>query len=406
MQRDPVEIEPGAALVQVLDRVGSSRHGLTTAEAERRFRAQGPNEPTTRSLRGRIFRAARLIANPLVVILLVAGTASALLREVADAAIIFVIVASSSVLNAWQTMRSARAVRRLQQQIAATATVLRDGSWCELARREIVVGDIIRLCAGDMVPADARLLEATDLHVQQAALTGESFPAEKLSVAGALETTGPEAPALVYLGTSVVSGTATAVVFATGKRTGFGDIVERLAARPDETEFERGTRRFGVLILETVIVLVMFVLVVNVGLGRDALQSLLFSVALAVGLTPEFLPMITTVTLAQGAIRMARDKVIVKHLSAIQNLGSVDVLCSDKTGTLTAGTMSLDASLDASGQPSRGRWRSPRSTAGSRPGSRVRSMPRSSTQHRTMPTDTRRSMRCRSISSDAGCRSW
>ena len=192
---------------------------------------------------------ARLIANPLVVLLLVAGTASALLREVADAAIIFVIVLASSGRNAWQTMRSARAVRRLQRQIAPTATVLRDGTWVELPRRRIVAGDILRLSAGDMVPADARLLEATDLHVQQAALTGESLPAEKLPGDGALAK-------------------------------------------------------------------------------------------------------ITTVTLAQGAIRMSREKVIVKHLSSIQNLGSIDILCSDKTGTLTAGTMSLDASLDPFGQPS------------------------------------------------------
>ncbi len=352
MQRAPVTIEPGAVLAQVLERLGTSRHGLSASEADRRLHDWGFNELTTRTWRAKVFGVARLIANPLVVILLVAGTASALLREVADAAIIFVIVLASSGLNAWQTLRSARAVRRLQRQIAPTATVLRDGMWVELPRRRIVAGDILRLSAGDMVPADARLLEATDLHVQQAALTGESLPAEKLPSDGALAKIGPESPALVYLGTSVVSGTATAVAFATGEHTAFGDIVERLAARPDETEFERGTRRFGLLILETVIVLVMFVLVVNVSLGGDMLQSLLFSVALAVGLTPEFLPMITTVTLAQGAIRMAREKVIVKHLSSIQNLGSIDILCSDKTGTLTVGTMSLDASLDPFGQPS------------------------------------------------------
>ena len=156
----------------------------------------------------------------------------------------------------------------------------------------------------------------------------------------------------MFLGTSIVSGTATAVIFATGKETAFGDIVERLAARPDETEFERGTRRFGMLILQTVVFLVLFILAVNLGFGRNPLESLLFSVALAVGLTPEFLPMITTVTLAQGAIQMAREKVIVKHLSSIQNLGSIDILCSDKTGTLTAGTMSLDASLDPFGRAS------------------------------------------------------
>jgi Mg2+-importing ATPase len=209
-----------------------------------------------------------------------------------------------------------------------------------------VVGDVVRLSAGDLVPADARLVTANDLHVQQAALTGESMPAEKTVSADGAASSGPDAPSLVFLGTSVVSGTATAVVLATGRNTAFGDIVERLAARPDETEFERGTRRFGMLILQTVVFLVLFILIVNVAMGRDALQSVLFSVALAVGLTPEFLPMITTVTLAQGAVQMAREKVIVKHLSSIQNLGSIDILCSDKTGTLTAGVLSIERSID------------------------------------------------------------
>jgi len=189
------------------------------------------------------------------------------------------------------------------------------------------------------------VLSSADLHLQQAALTGESLPAEKLPSKGPPDLSGPESPDLVFLGTSVVSGIGTAVVFATGGDTAFGDVVQRLAARPDETEFERGARRFGLLIMRTVVFLVLFILALNVALGRDAMQSLLFSLALAVGLTPEFLPVITTVTLGQGAIQMAREKVIVKHLSAIQNLGSIDLLCSDKTGTLTAGTMSLDASL-------------------------------------------------------------
>jgi Mg2+-importing ATPase len=287
-----------------------------------------------------------------VAILLVAGAASAFLGEIADAAIIAGIVLMSTGINFWQSFRSERAVRQLQEQIAPTATVRRDNSWIELPRREVVAGDVVHLAAGDLVPADARLIESHDLYVQQAALTGESLPAEKTATEGQLSSTGPDSPALVFLGTSIVSGTASAVVFATGPRTAFGDVVERLAARPEETEFERGTRRFGMLILETVVFLVLFILIVNVAVGRNAFQSLLFSVALAVGLTPEFLPMITTVTLAQGAIRMAREKVIVRHLPAIQNLGSIDVLCSDKTGTLTTGIMSLDKSLDPLGHPS------------------------------------------------------
>ena len=343
----------GAPLLDLFARLGTSADGLSSGEARWRREEYGFNELATRKLRSGLLEFVAVIANPLIVILLVAGAASAFLGDVVDAAIIGGIVLLSAGLNFWQTYRSERAVRRLQERIAPTATVLRDGLWLELPRRELVIGDVIRLSAGDLVPADARLLEADDLHVQQAALTGESLPAEKNATDGPLASTGPDSPALVFLGTSVVSGTATAVLFATGRDTAFGDIVERLAARPEETEFERGTRHFGMLILKTVVFLVLFILIVNVSVGRDALQSLLFSVALAVGLTPEFLPMITTVTLAQGAVQMAKQKVIVKHLSAIQNLGSIDVLCSDKTGTLTTGTMSLEASLDPFGGDSR-----------------------------------------------------
>ena len=236
--------------------------------------------------------------------------------------------------------------------MAPTATVKRDGKWIELPRRQIVPGDVVRLSAGDLVPADARLLRSQDLHVQQAALTGESMPVEKCVGEGASDETGATRPDLVFLGTSVVSGTATALVIATGPRTSFGDIAARLSERPPETEFDRGTRQFGILIMKTVFFLVLFILVVSVGMHRNALESLLFAVALAVGLTPEFLPMITTVTLSMGALRMARSKVIVKHLDAIENLGSIDLLCSDKTGTLTSGEMELDSSLDPFGEPS------------------------------------------------------
>jgi Mg2+-importing ATPase len=339
-------------LQELMTRVRASREGLTSDEAEQRLRRFGSNELATAKLHSTMAEFIISSANPLIVILLVAAAAAAFLGEIPDAVIIAAIVLLSAGLNFWQTFRSERAVQRLGEQIAPTASVRRDGTWAELPRRMLVPGDVVRLSAGDLVPADARLLESDDLHVQQAALTGESLPAEKAVSEQALTSTGPDSPALVFLGTSIVSGTATAILYGTGPLTAFGDIVERLSARPEETEFERGMRRFGMLILKTVIFLVLFILVVNITLGRNALESLLFSVALAVGLTPEFLPMITTVTLAQGAIRMARQKVIVKHLSSIQNLGSIDILCSDKTGTLTSGVMSLDASMDPFGQPS------------------------------------------------------
>ena len=218
--------------------------------------------------------------------------------------------------------------------------MLRDGTWQEIPLRQLVPGDVVRLSAGDLVPADARLLDSRDLSVQQSMLTGESLPADKMASADRTHgTTGPDAPDLVFLGTSVVSGTATALVTATGPRTLFGDIATRLGSRVPETEFESGLRRFSLLILRTTIALVLFILLMGIAVKHNALESLLFAVALGVGLTPEFLPMIATVTLTQGALRMARDKVIVKHLPAIQNLGSIDILCSDKTGTLTTGVM-------------------------------------------------------------------
>jgi len=343
---------PRETLAETLARLDASEAGLSSDAAEARLRSNGPNTFGAPPLHSKVADLLRSVLDPLVVILLVAGAASAFLGQVGDAVIVGAIVLLSSALNFWQTFRSARAVKRLQAQVAPTATLWRDGATKEVARREIVVGDVVELRAGDLVPADARLLRATDLHVQQAALTGESLPAEKCVSAGPLTEAGPDCADLVYLGTSVVSGTGKAVVFATGDATSFGGIVERLAARPDETEFERGTRRFGLLIMRTVFALVVVILAVNLALGRNAMEALLFSVALAVGLTPEFLPMITTVTLAQGAVHMAREKVIVKHLSAIQNLGSIDVLCSDKTGTLTAGTMTLDASLGPDGEAS------------------------------------------------------
>jgi len=341
---------PAESLDDLLRRLGTSQDGLSAAEAARRLAASGPNELRTAHLRAEVVELLRSAVNPLVIILLIAGIASAVLGETTEATIIGAIVLMSTGINGWQTFRSQRAVAQLQAQITPTATAVRDGASVELPRREVVVGDVVRLGAGDLVPADARIVTSSDLHVQQAALTGESMPAEKAASAGVSSSSGPDASDLIFLGTSIVSGTATAVVFATGRDTAFGDVVERLAARPDETEFERGTRQFGMLILQTVVFLVLFILVVNVATGRDALQSVLFSVALAVGLTPEFLPMITTVTLAQGAVQMAREKVIVKHLSAIQNLGSIDILCSDKTGTLTAGILSVERATDPFGR--------------------------------------------------------
>jgi len=325
--------------------------GLTPQEAAARLAQFGPNEPAAAHHHSFLFDFLHAFSNPLVLILLIAAVISGFMGEAADAAIIGVIVLLSAVIDVTQTYRSQQAMERLRDRVAPTATALRGGEWKEIQRREVVPGDIVRLSAGDLVPADARLLVARDLYVQQAALTGESLPCEKEATAEPASAKA-EARNMVFLGTSVVSGTATAEVVTTGPRTAFGDIAARLAARPEDTAFDRGLRNFSQLLARTVLFLVIFLIVASILRHRDAFQSLLFAVALAVGLTPEFLPMITSVTLSKGAVAMAHKKVIVKHLSAIQNLGSLDVLCSDKTGTLTAGAMSLDRSLDPFGNPS------------------------------------------------------
>lgn len=324
--------------------------GLTSDEAAGRLARFGPNDPTPVRRGALAIEILLLFLNPLVVILLVAALISAVLGERIDAGIIVLIVFLSIAINFTQTYRSRRAINRLREHVSLTATVLRDGTWQEVKRHEVVPDDIVRLSAGDLIPADAQLLEARDLFVQQAALTGESMPAEKHAHPGEQSVAAtPDAPDRVFLGTSVVSGTAVARILQTGPRTQFGGIAEHLAERPADTEFERGLRHFGMLITRTVFFLVLFILVVRVALHKDAFESFVFAVALAVGLTPEFLPMITSVTLARGAVRMAREQVIVKRLPAIQNFGSIDVFCSDKTGTLTTGVMSLAGSFDPFG---------------------------------------------------------
>ena len=324
--------------------------GLTSEEAASRLSQYGPNDPTPAKRSAAVIELLRLFLNPLVSILLIASFASFVLGDGTDAAIILVIVLLSVSINFVQTYRSQRAIYALRDKVTPTATVLRDGKWNEIKRREIVPEDIMRVCAGDLVPADGRLVESRDLYVQQAALTGESLPAEK----DARKTKsdgpgGPDSPDLVFLGTSVVSGTGTIAILRTGCNTAFGEIAARLVARPEETEFEHSMKHFGMLITRAVFFLVLFILVVRVALHKDAFESFVFAVALAVGLTPEFLPMISSVTLARGAIRMAKDHVVAKHLPAIQNFGTIDVLCSDKTGTLTTGRMILESCVNCFG---------------------------------------------------------
>ncbi len=321
----PPAAAPAATLAELFAQQHATDAGLTEAEAARRRAAAGPNEAAPAAQHVLLRQMIATAANPLNVILLLAAGVSGLLGEPFNAGLIGVMVLLSIGLNFVQTYRSQQAADRLRSQVAPQATVLRDGTWADRPRRDVVPGDVIRLGAGDLVPADARLITARDLHVQQAALTGESLPAEKEVVTGAEAPDPARCLGTVFLGTSIVSGTATALVVATGRGTAFGDIAARLATRAPETEFERGTRRFGLFIMRTVTFLVLFVFLVSAALKHDPFESLLFAVALAVGLTPEFLPMITAVTLSRGAVHMARRQVIVKNLAAIQNFGSIDM---------------------------------------------------------------------------------
>ncbi|HEY3342364.1 MAG TPA: magnesium-translocating P-type ATPase, partial [Anaerolineae bacterium] len=342
------------SLSALYQRLGSSEQGLSSDEARKRLAQYGLNETSTVKSAGAVRQILAALLNPLVMVLLAASFVAAVLGEPTDAIIIVAIVLFSTGLDFYQTRRSQQAADKLQSQVALTATVLRNGNWVEVVRREVVPGDVIRLSAGDLVPADARLIEERDLHANQAALTGESLPAEKeVGESDASPENPADARNMVFLGSNIESGTATALVMTTGKNTSFGDIAARLAARPPENEFDRGTRQFGVFIMRMVLLLVLFVFMVSAGLRHQPLlETLLFAVALAVGLTPEFLPMISTVTLAQGAVHMSKQKVIVKNLASIQNFGSMDVLCSDKTGTLTSGDMTLDRQMDVMGNPS------------------------------------------------------
>lgn len=321
---------------------GVPREGLSSAEAARRFAQFGPNEITPRTARNAVAVFLSHFANPLALVLLGASAVSAFAGEAVNAVIITVIVCLSVTLDFVQERRSGKAAERLRESVALRATVMRDGQARTIAAREVVPGDLLQLSVGDLVPADACVLEARDFFVDQAAFTGESFPVEK-------SPTGDEANTQVYLGTSITSGEALAVVTRTGAATEFSHLARTLTAAPPETEFERGTRSFGMFVLKVVGGLVLFVFLVNIGFRRDALESFLFAVALAVGLTPGLLPMIVSVTLAHGALRLAHKHVIVKRLAAIENLGGIDVLCTDKTGTLTEGAITLDRHVDLNG---------------------------------------------------------
>ena len=326
--------------------------GLTSAEAAERLARFGPNQLKARR-QSALLQFLSRFRNPLVLILLAASAISAATGDVTSATVVAVMVLLSVILDFVQEHRAGQAAEKLATQVALKVQVLRDGQPQQRPAAELVPGDVVLLSAGDLIPADAQVLEAKDFFVNQALLTGEPYPVERHAGAPTDDAAwDAEADSAIFMGSSVVSGSARALVMRTAKRTAIGQIATSLEKPPPPTAFEIGTRRFGLLIMRLTLLLVLFTLLVNVAFHRPLLESFLFAVALAVGLTPELLPMVVSVTLARGAMRMAAQKVIVKRLTAIQDMGAMDVLCTDKTGTLTEAKIRLEKHVDPQGNES------------------------------------------------------
>ena len=343
-------LQPVAELAREL---GVAAPGLSAAAARRRLARYGANALRERPERPIVVQFLARFRNPLVLILVTASAVSAAIGDVGSFVIVGTLVIASVMLDFTQEYRANRAAQRLRRSVQAQATVVRDGEPVRVAASHVVPGDVALLAAGNLVPGDGVLLEARDLRVDQALLTGEPFPVEKR-----VETPSHASVALgdatnaLFMGTSVVSGSARLFVCRTGARTAVGEIAATLAREPPPTAFDEGTRRFGMLIMRLTVLMVLFVLFVNALTHKPWLDSFLFAIALAVGLTPELLPMIVSVTLARGALRMARKRVIVKRLTAIHDLGSMDVLCTDKTGTLTEASITLESHVGVDGRDS------------------------------------------------------
>jgi P-type Mg2+ transporter len=339
---------------EIVLRLGTSSGGLTTDEAQERLEAYGRNEIAQKVKVSVIIKFLSHFRSPVTIILILAAILSGILADITDAVIIFAIVLVSVLLDFTQEYRAERSAEKLRQRVASTATTLRDQAKKEIDVSELVPGDVVLLSVGDIVPADAFVISAKDFFVDQSALTGESFPAEKTP--DKIDESGISDSSkwnnYLFMGTSVTNGTATAVVVNTGSATQYGEIAKKSSERKPDTEFERGLRRFGLLIMQVTFVLVFFVFLINALYKHTVLQSVLFAVALAVGLTPGLLPMILSINLARGALNMSKKGVIVKRLAAIQNFGSMDILCSDKTGTLTENRVTVILHVDIEGRDS------------------------------------------------------
>jgi P-type Mg2+ transporter len=327
----------------------TSSKGLTEGDAFDRLKTFGPNLLKPKKQSDWFTLLIDQFKSPLILLLLFAAILSIFLHDTTDAIIILTIIFISGMLGFWQEWGATNAVARLLAIVQIKATVLRDGTKKEIPVEAVVPGDIVILNAGDVIPGDCRILESKDLFVDEATLTGETFPVEKTASVLSAETALAQRTNTLWMGTHVISGDAQAVVVNTGLDAELGKVSEGLKLRSPDTEFERGVRRFGYFLMEITLVLVIAIFAINIYFARPVLDSFLFSLALAVGLTPQLLPAIISINLAHGAKQMAKDKVIVKRLASIENFGSMNVLCSDKTGTLTEGKVEVQKSLGADG---------------------------------------------------------
>lgn len=338
----------GSPASAVLEQLRVSLKGLSEEEARTRLERYGANEPAKKKKRTLLLQILSRFVNPLVIVLLIIAGFSLFFGERISAILVILMALMSVLLSFFQEYRAGKEAERLSEMVRATATVVRNGKPREIKIKELVPGDIVDLFAGDMIPADLRIISCKDLFINQSTLTGESFPVEKIAEPIHSAASSPsELANMAFMGSSVVSGTALGVVVKTSIATQFGELAKRLAAISQESSFDKGIRSFTWLMIRAMLVLIIVIFVVNAFVKKgDLIQALLFSLSVAVGLTPEMLPMLVAINLSKGAIAMSKKSVIVKRLNAIQNFGAMDVLCTDKTGTLTLDRIVLERYCD------------------------------------------------------------
>lgn len=338
------------ALEDLLKTLRATPHGLTEVQVQKRQKTFGKNTLEVHSRASFLKIIANSLKSPLIILLLIAASISAIVKDFHGAVLILTMVALSTIIDALQSQKALKAAERLRDSVALKCSALRDFQKQDIPADQLVPGDIVFLSAGDLIPGDGRLIEAKDLFVNQSLLTGESYPVEKSAQDLSKDNiSSAHRPNAVFRGTSVLSGEGIFVVCQTGKATALGSIAERLSAQTPPTDFEKGVRKFGFLIMKMVCALAIFVLIGNLYFLRPWSDTILFALALAVGLAPEFLPMVVSITLARGAVRLSRKKAIIKRLSSLHDLGSMTILCSDKTGTLTQAQIHLQKALGLDG---------------------------------------------------------